>query len=85
MNTNVLKEWTRWLFDKACIGIAVIWLLSLTPLGRDDSDVNDWGGRSGMSPRTDALTGCQYLATSAGGITPRVDASGKQIGCRSQP
>ena len=45
---------------------------------RDNSD--PVGGRSNMSVLTDALTGCQYLATQRGGITPRMDADNKQ-GC----
>ena len=40
------------------------------------------GGRSGMEPKTDALTGCQYLSAPGGGLTPRLDGQGKQIGCR---
>jgi hypothetical protein len=55
---------------------------SCTP--RDDSDPP--GGRSGFTPRTDALTGCQYLVTPGlfgmgASITPRLDAAGKPI-CR---
>ena len=37
--------------------------------------------RSGLKPRTDYGTGCQYLETSDGAITPRLDRTGKQI-CR---
>lgn len=39
------------------------------------------GGRSGMRLTTDFGTGCQYLSAPAGGITPRVDANGRHIGC----
>ena len=44
---------------------------------RDNSDPID--GRSNMSVLTDALTGCQYLATQRGGITPRMGADNKQV------
>ena len=44
---------------------------------RDDSDPID--GRSNMSVLTDALTGCQYLTTSRGGITPRWTRDGEQV------
>ena len=44
---------------------------------RDNSDPP--GGRSNMSVLTDALTGCQYLATQRGGITPRMGADNKQV------
>lgn len=47
---------------------------------RDDTDPA--GGRSGMHLRTDALTGCQYLSEPRGGITPRVDRSGRHMGCK---
>ncbi|KRB22717.1 DUF6440 family protein [Mesorhizobium sp. Root172] len=46
--------------------------------GKDDTDPP--GARSGFSLLTDAGTGCQYLAHS--GLTPRLDANGKQMGCR---
>jgi len=42
---------------------------------RDDS--NPPGGRSGMMVLTDDMTGCQYLYR--GGLTPRMDAAGKQV------
>ena len=42
----------------------------------DDTDPP--GGRSGMALLTDHGTGCQYLYRS-GAITPRMDATGKQI------
>lgn len=35
--------------------------------------------RSSLKLHTDAMTGCQYLSTSGGGITPRLDSQGKQI------
>ena len=44
---------------------------------RDDSDPID--GRSNMSVLTDALTGCQYLTTQRGGITPRWTRDGEQV------
>lgn len=47
--------------------------------GRDNSDPP--GGRSGMKVKIDNLTGCEYLRTYEGGLTPRLDADGKQI-CR---
>lgn len=52
------------------------------PVPRDDSDASTVV-RSGMTPRTDHLTGCQYL-TGGGGITPRMGADGKQI-CEKKP
>lgn len=43
-----------------------------------DSDMPD-SRRSGVLVRHDALTGCQYLEGSRGGLTPRLDATGKQV------
>lgn len=45
-------------------------------LGRDATDGKE---RSGLALKTDAMTGCQYLASPWGGITPRLDRFGKQI------
>ncbi len=57
-------------------------ILSESPLARDDTDPGEWGKRSEIAARTDSLTGCQYLTTKAGGLTPRLDAEGRHIGCR---
>ncbi len=45
-------------------------------LGRDATDGKE---RSGLALKTDAATGCQYLVSPWGGITPRLDRRGKQI------
>lgn len=58
-------------------------LLGLLPLWRDSTDP-PWPYRSGLSIRTDAATGCEYLETSGGAITPRMDASGHQRGCKPE-
>lgn len=58
-------------------------LLALSEPPRDDTDQPDnKAPRSGIQPHTDAATGCQYLSTPLGGITPRLDAHGQQLGCR---
>ena len=48
-----------------------------TNIGRDDTDPA--GGRSNLIILTDAKTGCQYLCSSRGGLTPRLDAKGQHI------
>lgn len=49
---------------------------------KDDTDPPD--GRSGIALHVDHLTGCQYLAKSLGGITPRLDGKGRHVGCKDQ-
>lgn len=53
----------------------------------DSRATSDSLGISGLSTdpiraRLDPLTGCEYITYREGGITPRMDASGKQV-CRS--
>lgn len=52
-------------------------IANTTDIGRDSTDTPD--KRSGMAIRYDAMTGCQYLESSGGGLTPRLDSTGKQI------
>ena len=47
--------------------------------GAPYDDTDGQGVVSEIRPRTDHLTGCQYLESSAGSLTPRLNASGKQI------
>ena len=83
MQLEVLKNWTGWIAKWVTIAIVVSWAIGQTPYGRDDSDSGSWGdGRSGMEPKTDALTGCQYLRAPGGGLTPRLDGRGRHVGCR---
>jgi len=55
----------------------VLWGLHAWFYEYDDTDPP--GGRSGLIIRTDALTGCQYLTTTRGGLTPRVDRHGAPL------
>jgi hypothetical protein len=49
----------------------------------DSTDDIENKHKSGMEVLTDYQTGCQYLSTGTfGGITPRLDKDGHQIGCR---
>lgn len=54
-----------------------------TDIGRDDTDPP--AGRSDMEIMTDHATGCQYLMGSRGGLTPRLDESGKQMCTKGTP
>ena len=73
----MVKEWSPAALAAAVVVIAVVSFLSMHQTPRDNSD--PIGGRSNMSVLTDALTGCQYLATQRGGITPRMGADNKQV------
>ena len=77
-----LKRYTRWLGGWVLVVCFLLALYSQSPIGRDDSDPGNWGNRSGLTPRTDSRTGCQYLEATNGGLTPRLDRNGRQIGCQ---
>ena len=82
MQLNEAKALAYWL--ARWIGVYYIAgsVISQTPVSRDDTDPSDWGARSGISPATDAKTGCEYLRASGGGITPRRGVDGKHLGCK---
>lgn len=68
------------------IKLALIWIVAaglfVAALSRcQPTDSTDYStsDRSGLKLHTDAMTGCQYLSTSGGGITPRLDSQGRQI------
>lgn len=52
--------------------------------GEFQKDDTDGAKRSGMMLHTDNKTGCQYLSVLNGGITPRRDNQGNQLGCYEQ-
>nr|WP_317892407.1 DUF6440 family protein [uncultured Sphingomonas sp.] len=76
---GALIEITRiLLFGVVCVVLAGAALQALG-YGWDDTDVRGAGVHSQMRLRTDHGTGCQYLETSGGGITPRLNVDGKQV------
>ena len=58
-------------------------LNAITNPDYDDSDDEINKIRSGLEVHTDHKTGCQYLSTLIGGLTPRADVRGEQVGCRN--
>lgn len=58
----------------ASIAVLLMWNYLFAP--KDSTDPID--GRSGLAIKVDAMTQCQYLVTSSGGITPRLE-HGQQI------
>lgn len=85
MSLKDAQAFTVWLYWRALVLYFALTLidaaLTLSPLGRDDSDPDDWGARSGVAVRTDHYNGCQYLESSRGHLVPRVDGSGQHVGC----
>jgi hypothetical protein len=70
-------------FGRSLAGVVAAWIVitlvcNFIGVGVDDSDAGPWQ-RSGVSIITDHKTGLQYLSTWTGGITPRVDADGRQV------
>ena len=76
---GVIMAWAVMTFAGSAI-LAVVQHTGL--VAADDCDLGV-GRRCGMRPRHDALTGCEYLETAGGGITPRMAANGHQV-CRSR-
>jgi hypothetical protein len=64
--------------------VLLIILFSNHWLGRDDTDDPN-GKASGMIVYSDHRTGCQYVGTVLGGITPRLDIDGKPICVEAKP
>jgi|GEM_PF-2083141 len=70
---------TAWFILTAGLG----WLDRHGYLRPIDATDGGFAARSGVKLRTDHGTGCQYLESSDGALTPRMTASGKQSGCRA--
>ncbi|HEV7285227.1 MAG TPA: hypothetical protein VGN75_10245 [Kaistia sp.] len=82
VNVNMTLPKVERLADVVFWGLVVSFALTIFVgvfSARDDTDGP--GKRSGLRPYTDHATGCQYLATSNGALTPRLSADGQQI-CR---
>lgn len=73
---KLVYEWL-WIF---IFFATAVFFVGLTPYSKDDTDIPGWGmHKSGVIPVKDHKTGCQYLRTSGGGITPRMDTNGNHI------
>ena len=80
MNLKDLKEFVVWLAGWWVIGHIILAAISWLPFGRDSTDP-PWPSRSGLSVFKDEWSGCEYLATSKGHLTPRMDTKGYHAGC----
>ena len=78
---GVIIEIATW----AWLGAAIIFFLSAlvhwAGYGRDETDDRGAGTHSNMRLRTDHGTGCQYLESRQGSLTPRLSRTGQQV-CR---
>lgn len=89
MTLDEAKKFADWLTSRvftcviwgAFLWVALLITIDVSPILRDSTDAKD-GPRSSMQLRIDHGTGCQYLETKGGSITPRLSWSGAQIGCR---
>jgi len=75
---NALQSTLHTIFIMFCIFSVSVFLFS-GAYKKDDTDSNE--KRSGMALRTDNATGCQYLESQRGGITPRLSKGGIHHGC----
>ena len=83
MTLKECKEFAHWLFGWACIWLVLSVFVTWLPVMRDSTDPA-WPGRSDMKPLIDNLTGCQYLVSPNGGITPRLSPNGLHFGCNKK-
>lgn len=75
-----LTEGALWAIGKWTLIVMVGTALfqAVSPPARDATDPPS-GARSGMLLRTDNGTGCQYLETKDGALSPRMGPDGKQV------
>jgi hypothetical protein len=65
MELATLKQFAPWLFWLFIVGLAFSWVLSFTPIGRDDTDKGAWGGgRSGSVFRSRQAKTARRIARS---------------------
>ncbi|MCE6958373.1 hypothetical protein LAZ40_04790 [Cereibacter sphaeroides] len=78
---GILRGLARGLGGAITIGLIVsaLWIVTLFMPSpeRDSTDMGET--RSGITVRTDGLTGLQYLETTRGGLTPRLRSDGRQM------
>ncbi|MBZ9649414.1 hypothetical protein K9B33_17910 [Sphingobium sp. 3R8] len=75
LTEGALSAIGKWVIIAALCLAAWQWI---SPPARDATDPPS-GPRSGMRLRTDNGTGCQYLETKGGALSPRLGSDGKQV------
>lgn len=79
--TNAGKKIFNHIVTTIFIGWLVIAALGYLLSGGYEKDATDGYKRSNLKLRTDYGTGCQYLETTGGSITPRLGYGGVHVGC----
>ncbi len=81
--TSIVIREAAWVFFLAWVGVKFVWLVMspLFPFNATDDAQNR--KRAGVVIVTDYETGCEYLRTRTGGLSPRMAAGGIQMGCHS--
>jgi len=81
LRNGTSPSFTAQLVNIVTIALAAVGVMTLI----SPTDETDRGRfeRSGVQLRIDHGTGCQYLETRAGAITPRLTTSGEHMGCNS--
>jgi len=81
---SAYQEFKRDLFWCLVVYFLLNALFSWLRIGFDETDNHHARARSGLGLHVDQATGCQYLSTATGGITPRLDAAGRHL-CGRRP
>jgi len=73
--------WSGFTFTGGAIGAVCMWTLLTTGFQwfAPKNETDGAGARSQMALRVDHGTGCQYLESSRGSLTPRMGRDGKQV------
>ena len=79
---ELIRWLCRWLVITVILMSVINAVINYSSYGRDDSDDDRSGKRSGMAIRTDYRTGCEYLESQSGHLIPRTDGYSHHIGCR---
>lgn len=82
LDVSILVAWVAVALVIGGLGFLLKMERDLTPT--DDSDLSA-AKRSGMRIRIDYLTGCQYLESTKGSFTPRLDKTGFPLCSKDKP
>lgn len=81
--TSAGKKVVNYTFMLIFAGYLFVAFIGWLGTGGNQKDDTDGYKRSNMALRTDYGTGCQYLESHTGVLTPRMSADGKHVGCKA--